>query len=70
MTIEFLLEDFCHYARYMRGVSKETECRYREKISYFAKASKITLVSDVSDKTVQSFFLHGRRDKGWKISTY
>ena len=70
MTIELLLEDFCHYARYMRGVSKETECRYREKISYFAKASKITLVSDVSEKTVQSFFLHGRRDKEWKISTY
>jgi len=70
MPIELLLEDFCHYAKYMRGVSKETESRYREKISYFAKASKIALISDVSEKTVHSFFLHGRRDKGWKISTY
>jgi site-specific recombinase XerD len=70
MHIELLLEDFCHYSKYIKGVSKDTEKRYRENVSYFAKASKISLISDVSEQTVQTFFLHGRKDKQWKISTY
>ena len=70
MHIELLLEDFCHYSRYIRGVTTDTEKRYREKISYFIKASKIALAEDITDKVVQNFFLHGRKDKKWKISTY
>ena len=70
MHIEILLEEFCQYARYMRGVSSETEKRYREKVSYFSKASKISLISNVTEQVVQSFFIHGRKDKKWKVSTY
>lgn len=70
MHIELLLEDFCHYSRYIRGVSSDTEKRYREKISYFIKTAQICHISDVSEKVVQSFFLHGRMDKKWKTTTY
>ncbi|PQJ76503.1 tyrosine-type recombinase/integrase [Polaribacter glomeratus] len=70
MQIEILLEEFCQHARYMRGVSSETEKRYREKVSYFSKASKTSLISNVTEQKVQNFFIHGRKDKKWKVSTY
>tara|TARA_B110000285_G_scaffold48687_1_gene55140 strand:- start:15429 stop:16328 length:900 start_codon:yes stop_codon:yes gene_type:complete len=70
MHIELLLEDFCHYSKYIKGVSKDTEKRYRENVSYFAKASKISRIEEVLEQTVQTFFLYGRKDKQWKISTY
>ncbi len=70
MNIELLLEDFCHYATYIRGVSKNTIRRYRQNISHFARASKIIDISEVNDKNVQMFFLNGRVHKHWKTSTY
>lgn len=70
MNIELLREDFCHYATYIRGLSKNTIRRYRQNISYFATASKITDINEVNDKNVQMFFLNGRVDKNWKTSTY
>lgn len=70
MNIELLLEDFCHYSRYIRGVTNDTEKRYREKISYFIKSAQISDISDVTEQRVQSFFIHGRMTKKWKISTY
>ncbi|MGB1283655.1 MAG: tyrosine-type recombinase/integrase [Polaribacter sp.] len=70
MNIELLLEDFCHYARYIRNVSPSTEKRYREKISYYAQASKITHISEVNSKNVQMFFVQGRAHKNWKTTTF
>ena len=70
MNIELLREDFCHYATYIRGVSKNTIRRYRQNISYYARASKITDISEVTEKNVQMFFMDGRVRKGWKTSTY
>ncbi|WKD85215.1 Tyrosine recombinase XerD [Polaribacter huanghezhanensis] len=70
MNIELLLEDFCHYSTYIRGVSKNTIRRYRQNISHYARASKITLVSDITEKNVQTFFLEGRMLKNWKATTY
>lgn len=70
MHIELLLEDFCHYSRYIKGVTKDTEKRYREKISYFIKVANISTAEDITDAVVQFFFLYGRKDKNWKISTY
>jgi site-specific recombinase XerD len=70
MHIELLLEDFCHYSRYIKGVTKDTEKRYREKISYFIKVANICTSEDITDAVVQDFFLYGRKDKNWKISTY
>jgi site-specific recombinase XerD len=70
MNIELLLEDFCHYGTYIRGVSKNTIRRYRQNISHFARASKISLISEVNQKNVQTFFLEGRVHKNWKTTTY
>lgn len=70
MNIELLLEDYCYNAKYIRGVSNDTVKRYRQKVSYFIKISEIDRIEDVSEKVVQSFFLYGRRDKKWQISSY
>lgn len=70
MNIELLLEDFCHYSTYLRGVSKNTVKRYRLQIRYFYSYSKIQQIEAVDTSIVQEFFLHGRVDKHWKPSTY
>lgn len=70
MNIELLLEDFCHYGTYIRGVSKKTIKRYRENVSYYARTSEITYISEVNLKNVQSFFMQGRVSKNWKTTTY
>lgn len=70
MNIELLLEDFCYHSQYIRGVTTNTVKRYQQKISYFAKASEISRIEAITEKTVQSFFLYGRAQKKWKISTY
>lgn len=70
MHIELLLADFCHYSRYIRGVSRDTEKRYREKVSYFIGVSNITNTNEITNKVVQDFFVFGRREKKWKVSTY
>jgi len=70
MNIELLLEDFCHYSTYIRGLSPNTIKRYRQKVSYFATASKISHISEVNSKNVQSFFMQGRVSKSWKTTTY
>lgn len=70
MNIELLLEDFCHYSTYIKGASPNTIRRYRQNITYFTIASKISYLSDVTEKNVQMFFLNGRVQKKWKTSTY
>lgn len=70
MNIELLLEDFCHYSKYIRGVSDNTVKRYHQNISNFATAAQISDISHVNEKNVLSFFLDGRVLKGWKTTTY
>ena len=70
MNIELLLEDFCYHAKYIRGVSNDTVKRYHQKVSYFIKISEIAHIEDISEKVVQSFFIYGRAQKKWKISSY
>ncbi len=70
MTIELLLEEFCHYAHYIRGVSKETIRRYREKVSFFFKNTNINDIGEVTEKMVLQFFLNGRVKRQWKAQTY
>ncbi|MCI2229933.1 tyrosine-type recombinase/integrase [Polaribacter sp. MSW13] len=70
MNIELLAEDFCHHAKYIRGVSEQTLKRYRQNISNFSRASKINHISDVNQKKVQSYFLKGRVVKNWTPQTY
>jgi len=70
MNIELLLEDFCYHSQYIRGVSINTVKRYQQKVSYFAKVSEISHIEEITEKMVQSFFLYGRAQKKWKISSY
>ncbi|MFC5044097.1 tyrosine-type recombinase/integrase [Aquimarina hainanensis] len=70
MNIKLLLEDFCHYAKYMRAVSPNTINRYRQQVSYFVEVSKTSDISAVNKKMVHSFFLHGRVAKNWSTATY
>lgn len=70
MNIELLLEEYCYHAKYIRGVSNDTVKRYHQKVSYFFKVSKIARIEDISEKTVQTFFIFGRAQKKWKISSY
>ncbi|QMU65269.1 MAG: hypothetical protein GKR88_13850 [Flavobacteriaceae bacterium] len=69
MNIELLLEDFCHYSSYIRGVSPMTVKRYREKIKTFYKVMNIQDIEEVSEQITQNFFLHGRVKRQWKTAT-
>lgn len=70
MKIELLLEDFCHYSSYIRGVSPMTVKRYREKIGAFYRTMNIDDIEEVTEKVVQQYFLQGRVKKQWKTATY
>ena len=70
MNIELLLEDFCHYAKFIRGVSENTLKRYRQNISNFKTTTQITHIEQVNEKNVLEFFLHGRVHRDWKSTTY
>ncbi len=70
MNIELLLEDFCYYAKYIRGVSDDTTKRYHQKVSYFIKVSEISSIDEVQEKTVHDFFIYGRAHKNWKVTSY
>lgn len=70
MNIELLLEDFCHYSKYIRGLSDNTIKRYQQNISNFSLSAQISLISEVNQKNVQCFFLDGRVYKNWKTTTY
>ncbi|NCO62719.1 MAG: hypothetical protein COW66_13065 [Flavobacteriaceae bacterium CG18_big_fil_WC_8_21_14_2_50_34_36] len=70
MNIELLLEDFCYYAKHIRGVSQDTVKRYHQKVSYFIKVSEISRIDEITEKMVHSFFIYGRAHKKWKTSSY
>ncbi|WP_299116434.1 tyrosine-type recombinase/integrase [uncultured Winogradskyella sp.] len=70
MHIEQLLEDFCSYAKFIRGVSDNSIKRYKHNISHFISRSKITTMSEINDQNVLAFFFEGRIHRKWKATTY
>jgi len=70
MPITDLLEEFCHYAHYIRGVSEQTNKRYREKVSFFVRSSHIATAQDITEKKALQFFLNGRMHRNWSTATY
>lgn len=70
MNIELLLEDFCHYSLYIRGVSPNTVIRYKQKIGAFCRAAEIDNIEEINEKVVQDYFLKGRVKRHWKTATY
>ena len=70
MNIEILLEDFCHYAQYMRGMSPDTIKRYRQKIGTFIRATGCSQIEQVNQNCIKEYFLRGRVEKKWTTATY
>mgnify|MGYP000144421876 FL=1 len=70
MNTELLLSEYCHYSTYFRNVTAQTTKRYKEKIGYFLRYSNISNSHQINESIVHSFFLHGRVDKKWKVTTY
>ena len=70
MEIKALAERFFEYARYMRSYTPDTIRRYRSSLTSFLSSSGVRRIEDVSTPIVQSWFLRGRADKGWKIATF
>lgn len=70
MEIKLLLEDFCHYAKYIRNVSSQTQARYQQKIGFFIQSTQISKASDITENNVLQFFLHGRVERSWTTRTY
>lgn len=70
MPIKTLFDDFCHYAKYIRGVSPDTIKRYRQNVSYFLKFTEIECIQEVTQGKVLSFFMYGRVERNWKPTTY
>ena len=70
MNIELLLEDFCHYSLYMRGVSSNTIKRYRQNIGTYYRSVGITNIEEVTERNIHLYFLEGRSQKNWATTTY
>lgn len=70
MEIKLLLEDFCHYAKFIRNVSDQTLARYQQKASFFIKQNQINSPKEISETMVLQFFLDGRIKRNWTTPTY
>lgn len=70
MNIQNILNEFCYHLKYMRGVSKLTEKRYRENISFFIRTCGVTDTSEVNQSKINSFFEFGKFEKNWMPATY
>ena len=70
MNTAILLEDFCHYTKYISDLSPMTVKRNHEKVSYFLKVSNITNLEEINSKIIKDFFLFGRTKKNWRPATY
>jgi site-specific recombinase XerD len=70
MNINLLLEEFCHYSTYIKGLSKKTIKRYDEQAGYFLRHSHIETNEEITQRKVRDFFMYGRVDKKWKPTTF
>lgn len=70
MKIHQLLEDFCLYAKHIKGLTPDTIKRYRENISNYINTTSINDISEVTQMNVRTFFFDGRVKRNWKATTY
>ncbi len=70
MIIKQLLEDFCMYSKYIRGVSDQTIKRYNENIMNFSRSQNISQIEEITEKQIQDFFIQGRIRKNWSVQTF
>lgn len=70
MQIEKLLESFCNYSRFIKGLSESTIKRYQQKIGNFIRQSEVQSFDDITEEKVLQFFYAGRMERKWKATTY
>ena len=70
MHIEQLLENFCNYSKFIKGLTDNTIKRYKENIQNFIAITEIQNFDDLDEKKVLNFFFLGRVEKKWKATTY
>ncbi len=70
MNIKILLNEFCNYCHYTKGLSKSTIKRYKENILFFIKITNIENISDINQDNVSRFFKYGRVTRNWLSNTF
>jgi site-specific recombinase XerD len=70
MHIKQLLENFCNYSKFIKGLSDSTIKRYSENITNFINLSNINYFHELNEQKVLAFFFKGRVEKKWKATTY
>lgn len=70
MNIQILLNEFCSYSHYTKGLSKSTIKRYTENINFFIKITHIKNISDINQETVYGFFEYGQITRNWLPNTF
>jgi site-specific recombinase XerD len=65
MNIQILLNEFCSYSRYIKGLSESTIRRYTENINFFIKTMEIKSIADIHQENVSAFFEYGRVTRSW-----
>ncbi|WP_292942874.1 tyrosine-type recombinase/integrase [Olleya sp. UBA1516] len=70
MHIEQLLEIFCTYSKFIKGLSDNTIKRYSENINNFISLSEVNHFDDINEQKVLAFFFKGRVERKWKSTTY
>lgn len=70
MTIKILIQKFCDYSTYIKGLSPRTIQRYKQVLNYFSNFANITEIEEVTHENVRNLFYYGRTSQKWTTSTY
>ncbi len=70
MDIRILGQRFDDYSKYIRGLSKHTIARNRLVLRLYCNYSKVANIEEVTEESVQGFFVYGRTQRQWKANTF
>jgi len=65
MEIKTLLDEYCQYATFIKGYSKNTIKRYQSLTNFFLKHTQITRFDEINEKLIFSFMMYGRIEREW-----
>ncbi len=68
-TITQLLDTCCQDALIFRNLSPKTIQWWRSSTLFYARATQVEYIEDVTPENLRQFFIHGRVDRGWKADT-
>jgi site-specific recombinase XerD len=70
MYIQILAQQFYDYSLHIKGLSKDTNKRYRNIINYYCKFAKVETIDQVREEDIRAMFFHGRAERKWSPNTY